>query len=132
MSIAVLLSIKPEFAEAIVSGVKKFEFRRTVFRNPDIEKVYLYASAPISRVVGCFFVRDILQMNPEKLWRETSQGAGLSKERFLEYFSGCALGFAIQVEGAERFNEPHELEGLFGISHPPQSFRYVPALESDL
>jgi predicted transcriptional regulator len=131
MSTAVLLSIKPEYAEAIFSGVKQFEFRRTVFRNQDIEKVYLYASAPISRVVGFFLVRDILQMDPEELWQKTNQGAGLSRKRFLEYFSGCTLGFALQVGDAERFDEPCELEGLFGISHPPQSFRYVPSLQSD-
>lgn len=132
MSTAVLLSIKPEFAEAIFKGEKRFEFRRTTFRNPNIDKVYVYATAPISRVIGFSLVRDILQMNPEDLWQSTREGAGLSREYFLRYFAGCSLGFALQVKEAERFDEPHELESLFGISHPPRSFRYVQAIQGDL
>lgn len=31
----VLLSIKPEFAERIFNGSKKYEFRKVIFKNPD-------------------------------------------------------------------------------------------------
>jgi predicted transcriptional regulator len=132
MSTAVLLSIRPEFADAIFSGEKTFEFRRTVFRNRTVKRIYVYACAPVSRVIGTFAVGDILQMHPDDLWQETSEGAGLSRRRFQEYFAGRSFGYALQVEEAELFDKPRELEGLFGISHPPQSFRYVPSLQGDL
>ena len=48
MSIDVLLSIKPVFAKAIFSGKKIYEFRKSVFKDMTIRKVYVYASAPIS------------------------------------------------------------------------------------
>ena len=35
----VLLSIKPEFAEKIFNGTKKFEFRKSIFKNTDVKKV---------------------------------------------------------------------------------------------
>lgn len=43
----VLLSIKPEFAEKIFSGEKKFEFRRSIFKDKTVKTVLVYASASL-------------------------------------------------------------------------------------
>jgi predicted transcriptional regulator len=40
----VLLSIKPEFAFKILM-VKKYEFRKVVFKNPKVKTVVVYASS---------------------------------------------------------------------------------------
>jgi len=126
MSIAVLLSIKPEFALAIFSGEKQFEFRKTIYRKHSVSQVYVYASAPISKVIGAFHVEEIIKRHPEALWQETSHGAGITEEYFSEYFAGCETGYALRIKNAERFEELRDLKRMFGIRHPPQSFRYVP------
>ena len=64
----VLLSIKPEFANKIFSGSKKFEFRKSIFRNKNISKIVVYASAPVQRVIGEFEIEDILASDPNSLW----------------------------------------------------------------
>jgi predicted transcriptional regulator len=56
----VILSIKPQFARKIFEGSKLFEFRRSIFKNPDVNKVVVYASAPISKIVGEFEIEEIL------------------------------------------------------------------------
>lgn len=127
MSIAVLLSIKPEFALAIFSGEKKFEFRKAIYRNPSVIRIYVYASAPLSKVIGEFFVEEIIERHPDVLWQETSHGAGISKEYFNEYFAGRERGYALRIREAELFEDSMYLTDMFGIRHPPQSFRYVPA-----
>ena len=33
----IVLSIKPEYAEKIFSGSKKYEFRRMIFKAPDVK-----------------------------------------------------------------------------------------------
>lgn len=132
MSIAVLLSIKPEFAIAIFSGEKTYEFRKTVFKNRSVNKIYVYASSPMSRVIGTFYIGEIIQDHPKALWEETSNGAGITEECFYKYFSGRELGYALRVEKAFLFDEPRELEGMFGLHHPPQSFRYVSSKGTDL
>ena len=125
MSTAVLLSIKPEFTFAIFRGDKRYEFRKVVFKNREVNKVYVYASAPVSRVIGVFYIDNILEMEPKELWSLTCCGAGISEEFFYEYFSGKERGYALSVEKTDLFDEPKELKYLFGIHHPPQSFRYV-------
>jgi len=132
VSIAVLLSIKPEFAIAIFSGEKTYEFRKTMFKDRSVNKVYVYASSPISKVIGTFYIGEIIQDHPKAIWEETCYGAGITEEYFFKYFSGKELGYALKVEKAFLFDEPRELEGMFGLQHPPQSFRYVPYEGTDL
>lgn len=43
-----ILSIKPEFVKEIVSGRKRYEYRKAIFRQP-VEKVYIYM--PLRRLV---------------------------------------------------------------------------------
>ena len=42
-----LLSIKPEFADMIFAGTKRYEFRRAIFKRNDLEGVLVYASSPV-------------------------------------------------------------------------------------
>lgn len=125
MPTTVLLSVKPRFAEAILDGAKKFEFRRSLFREPDVQKIVLYASSPVRRVVGEFTVEAIHAMELEELWQHTQSSAGIEKEYFDQYFTGCDSGYALQVGNAKRYAEPLHLSRDFGIPHPPQSFRYL-------
>lgn len=48
----VLMSIKPEFADKIFDGSKRYEFRRMIFKQPAVKKVVVYASAPVQMVIG--------------------------------------------------------------------------------
>jgi len=59
----VLLSIKPKYAEMILSGEKKYEFRRAIFKKPGISKVVIYASSPVSKVIGEFEITQGLIKN---------------------------------------------------------------------
>ena len=69
----VLLSIKPEYAEKILSGEKRYEFRRALFKNPEIKKVVIYATSPIKKVIGEFDIECILTLELEDLWRKTKK-----------------------------------------------------------
>jgi len=45
----VLLSIKPKYASQIIEGNKRYEFRKSVFKNRDLDMVYIYSSSPVKR-----------------------------------------------------------------------------------
>jgi predicted transcriptional regulator len=99
----VLLSIKPEFAEKIFDGSKRFEFRRSVFKNESVETIVVYASLPISKVIGEFEIEKVLRKVLDDLWEETKDYSGISKEFYDQYFTG------------------KEEYGMV----PPQSFAYI-------
>lgn len=120
----VLLSIKPEFVAKIFSGEKRYEFRRSLFKRRDVTTVVVYASVPVSRVVGEFEIGRVLCDTPGELWRKTKEGAGITEQFFFDYFKDKATGYAISVSSSRRYDFPFDLRNVLGLA-PPQSFRYL-------
>ncbi len=120
----VLLSIKPEFAELIFEGTKKFEFRKAIFKNSTIKTVVVYASSPVQKVIGEFEIGSIINDELCALWERTKEYAGISKDFFFEYFLNKDRGYAIQIEKVKRYKKALCLRKNFNAT-PPQSFMYV-------
>ena len=120
----VILSIKPEFAEKIFNGTKRFEFRRRLYKNQEVKAVIVYASAPISKVIGEFEISDVIHDELNSLWGVTNEYSGITEDYYLEYFKGKERGYAIGVRRAELYDKPVCIKKTFGIN-PPQSFAYV-------
>ncbi|TAJ13858.1 ASCH domain-containing protein [Marinilabiliaceae bacterium JC017] len=120
----IILSIKPVFVERIFKGTKRFEFRRAIFKNPDVDKVIIYASAPVSKVVGEFEIKNILKDELNTLWAETKEYSGISKDFFFQYFSGKSEGYALEIKKVLRYKKQLCIKKEFGLL-PPQSFIYL-------
>ena len=73
---AMLLSIKPQYAEMIIKGTKKYEFRTRKCRD-DIKKIIFYATAPKSQVVGEAEIECVLEGAPTEIWKKTKFGSGI-------------------------------------------------------
>jgi predicted transcriptional regulator len=120
----VVLSIKPEFANKIFDGSKKFEFRKAIFKNDKVKSIIVYASSPVQKVIGEFEIGTIFNNDLETLWELTKEHSGITKDYFYEYFSQREKGFAIQVKNMKKYKVPKCLKTDFNL-HPPQSFAYV-------
>lgn len=122
----VLLSIKPQYAARILSGEKRFEFRKTPFRlSTSLSAVVIYVTAPVSKIVGEFTLEGILCDKPSALWKLTAPYAGISATAFFEYFQGREKGYALQIGRVQRYACPLNLSDI-GVKHAPQSFIYLP------
>ena len=119
----ILLPIRPEYVDRILAGEKKYEFRK---RRPkkDIQKIVIYATSPVMRIVGEVTVLGLIEDSPSKIWRKTKNGAGISHAKFRGYFAGCRIAYAFHLGEACWFETPISLLD-FGISTPPQSFIYI-------
>ncbi len=120
----VLLSIKPEFALKIFDGSKRYEYRRAIFKKPEVSEVIVYASNPIKRVIGEFKIGEILHDEPQVLWEKTRDHAGITKKKFLEYFGERTKGYAIKIDETRMYSTPISLKELMVLC-PPQSFMYL-------
>ena len=125
VSTSVLLSIKPKYVERIVNREKKFEFRKVIFKDRGINRVYIYSSSPIKKIVGFFVVGSIIQDKPENLWEDLKEDSGMKANDFFKYFSGKDLGFAIEINKFEEFKTPIEPKQYFSDFSAPQSFCYL-------
>jgi predicted transcriptional regulator len=117
------LSIKPEFASAIISGSKKFEFRRAIF-SQTVDVVVVYVTVPVKQIVCEFDVRNIISGDLDLLWKRTRRFAGIEKRVFCEYFRGMKVGHAIEIGEVRTYKTPYCPIKQLGIK-PPQSFLYL-------
>lgn len=119
-----LLSIKPEFADMIFAGTKRYEFRRAIFKRNDLEGVLVYASSPVQRVIGEFKIEEIIADDIETVWRKTWRHAGISHVFFQSYFANCDTAYAIKVVSPRLFARRRRLSA-YNLTAAPQSFVYV-------
>jgi len=120
----ILLSIKPEFAEKIFTGEKKYEFRRSIFKNKEVKTVVVYASYPIQKLIGEFEIENVIVDDVDSLWKRTKKFSGISKVFFFSYFLNKDKGYAIKVKNAKKYPSPRCLRETYKIT-PPQSFVYL-------
>jgi predicted transcriptional regulator len=118
----VLLSVKPKYVEKIMSGDKRYEFRKTIWKKK-INEVYIYSTTPEKKIVASFTYDKVIKEDPQTLWEFYHEESGLTQGEFFDYFRGIKKGYAIPIKELKPFDPPLELS-LNNI-RPPQSFRYI-------
>lgn len=127
----VLLSIKPKYVEEIKKGTKKYEFRKTRFREKYINEAYIYSTSPVKRIVGYFTIRNIIEDHPKALWADLKDVSGIEEDEFFSYFDNKDRGFAIEINKFEMFDDPIDPKTIIPNFVAPQSFRYLETNELD-
>lgn len=121
----VLLSIKPEYANKIFSGEKKFEYRKLIFKR-EIKFIVVYATKPVGMIIGEFEIDKIISDTPKQIWNLTKEYAGIEEDKFKNYFLNKETGFAIKVKKAKLYQHSKTLKEYNPkIKVPPQSFCYI-------
>lgn len=121
----VLMSVKPEYADKIIKGVKKVEFRKTCFSN-QVKRVYIYSSHPVKRIMGYFTVEKIIKQSPQLLWDKYHLTGGIDQTKFFRYFEKRDKGNAIIIREVFPYRYGLSLQDVFGNNYSiPQNYRYI-------
>lgn len=125
----VLLSVRPQYANLLVDGVKTVELRRKF--PTDLKpgtKCLIYSSSPTQRVIGECKIASVRKLSLADLWKVSAVEAMISWDDFDSYFTGLEHGYAVRVYGPLRYEQPKELKKVAGNQvKPPQSYRYLPS-----
>jgi predicted transcriptional regulator len=125
---SLFISVRPQYAELLLSGEKRIELRRTA---PDVQAgalVLIYASSPVCALVGTAIVEDITVGSPRTIWTQARDEAAVTRAVFDAYFEGATLAVAIALDEVKRLRRPvplRELRAGRAWFSPPQSFRYL-------
>lgn len=124
---ALLLSLRPRFAAAILDGTKTVELRRTRLAAPLGTALVLYASSPIMAVVGTATLAERHTASPSAIWRAHRHALGLTYGEFTEYLAGVDQATALTIERPQALPDPFTLAWLRRHAgfRPPQSYRYI-------
>ena len=119
----ILISINPEYAEKILNGTKKYEYRKIKCKK-NIDKIIIYSTFPVMKVVGEAKVEEILEDTPENIWNKTKKYSGVNKDFYKKYFNNKEKAIAYKLKDVKKYDNPKDLID-YGIKNAPQSFVYI-------
>ena len=120
---SILLSINPNHVENILSGKKKYEFRKKACKR-HVDKIIIYSTTPVMKVVGEAQVEDVLIKSPSEIWEITNKQSGIDKSFFDEYFENREEAVAYKLANVVKYKIPRDLKE-YGVNAAPQSFQYI-------
>ena len=90
----VLMSFHEEWADAILSRVKLWEFRRKCALSPGTG-VWIYATAPRREIVGFFTIGEIRRVSAHRPDPSLARDGAVTVAQLRYYLTGHDFGFAI-------------------------------------
>ena len=108
----ILMSIKPTYAELILSGLKLVEIRKKFADRRVGARVVLYASSPQKAIVGEAIVRRITLGCPAEIWEKFGSDLGCSMAEFRSYVGSAMKVSAIEFENVIPYREPLSLSQM--------------------
>ena len=119
----IILSIHPQHIKKILSGEKRYEYRKHI--PMDIRYIVVYATAPIKMIVALIEIDYIIKDTPEIVWKKTKKHAGISEDFFMGYFSNHQNSYAIKFKTVFKVETPKSLMYLDNNIAAPQSYTYL-------
>ena len=119
----IILSIHPNHIEKILSGEKRYEYRKRI--PQDINYIIVYATAPTKKIVAIIEVDMVMQDTPQKIWDVTQNESGVSYEFFMNYFNDLSIGYAIKFRNIYKLPTPIDITIIDGVKCAPQAYVYV-------
>lgn len=119
----ILISIKPEYVAKIFAGTKRFEYRKRLCKEK-IDKMVVYSSYPVKKVVGELIIKDTICDDKLVVWHKTHAYGGISKENYDKYFEGNNKAVAFEIEKVIFYKKPKKLED-YNVTSAPQSYVYI-------
>jgi predicted transcriptional regulator len=124
---ALLLSVRPRFAQSILAGTKTAEIRR---QRPAVHPgtlVIIYATRPVGAIVGTARIADVSQGTPDEMWELHHARAGVTRPEFDDYLSGAEIAYILLLSMIQQLEPLLTLEQIRAETafQPPQSYRYV-------
>jgi len=124
---AMLLSVRPRFAESILAGAKRAEIRRLRPAVRPGTPVIIYATRPLAAVVGTARIDHVCHGTPSTLWTEYSSQMGVTQQEFDRYLHGLSTAYLLILTDVDRLTYPLTLEDMRETAafQPPRSYRYL-------
>jgi len=131
---ALLLSVRPKYAESILSGTKRAEIRR---RRPAAipgTPVIIYATKPVAAVLGTARIERIDAGSPGEMWDRYANLMDITRSNYGDYLYDVDTAYVLLLSHVYRLGVPLSLEDMRRTVdfHPPRSYSYMsrPALRT--
>lgn len=118
------MPINPKYVDKILSGKKKYEYRKIKAKRNNVDRMIIYSTSPIMKVVAEVVIENIIEESPEVLWKMTKRKSGISKKFYSKYYKNKKNAVAYELGEIKKYEIPKSLNEI-GINYVPQSFIYI-------
>jgi len=128
-----IISIRPEFAEAILNRSKSVELRRRIPATNRGTRLWIYATMPVGSIVGTAVVKEIARGSPTAIWNAYKAHVGLNRTSFFDYYDGADEAVALVLGTVTRCSPIGigQLRLLRSGFHPPQVLTRLTSQEAE-
>ncbi len=124
-NLVILLSIHPEYAQAILRRKKLVEFRKYRFSS-QVKHAIIYETRPVMKITGFFEITAVDEGTPLQVWQKYGAIGSTDRDGFFSYYGSHKNAVAISIGHVTKLVEPIALSELDFNARPPQSFQYLP------
>lgn len=124
----IIMSIKPKYWQQIVAGTKTVEYRKRLWQDKTAStKIIVYATAPISKIVGEFVTGNIISDRYPSLWLKTKAVGGISADDYFDYFVESEIAHAIVIKNVKIYQNQKSISNFTNnrVTRAPQSWQYL-------
>lgn len=119
----ILISIHPVYVDKILSGRKKYEFRK---RFPEgVRYMLVYTTSPVKKITVLVEIAYVIKDSPNNIWRKTSKDAGVTRKFFEAYFKNKTNAYAVRFKEIHKLEKPLSITDIKGVKAAPQSYIYI-------
>lgn len=119
----ILLPIRKEYSDKIFSGIKKYEFRKSLF-SENIEKILVYESRGSGTIVGELMIAGVISGSPDSVWEKTKGYSGINRDDYVKYFKGKHTAYAYVIADCHRYDKSKFIAD-YNLSRAPQNFVWI-------
>lgn len=124
---ALLLSVRPRYANEILKGAKTAEIRR---QRPTVRPgtlVIIYATKPVGALIGTARISSVVCGDPTDMWEQHHSSTGITRAEYDAYLAGAKTAYLLFLRHVQRLEPLLTLEQIRSATtfQPPQSYRYL-------
>lgn len=126
-----IMAIHPRHVKSILQGVKYWEYRKSSMIGLMEGDVYIYATSPLSKIVGRIRIGGEYSGPKENVWEFTRAESGIDGNEFKDYFQDYWMAYAARITYIKLIKGPTLQEirqkcmFAYNTWQPPQTWTYM-------
>ena len=120
-----ILSLKPQYAELILSGEKTVELRNRVIRMEPGTVIWIYATKPVGGIVALAELDSVVHDTPAEIWVRFEKEMCIDRAHFDSYINNRESVSALILSSVHKLKRSLTLDWIrrsIGSFQPPQFY----------
>ena len=124
----VIISLRPEYGELVVSGSKTVELRNRIVRVDSGTTMWIYITRPVGEIVARASIRSVIHDSPLAIWTRFCKQMCIDHEVFYNYVGDREQVSALVLEDVRKMENPVAIGSIRRVVrafHPPQFYARI-------